>query len=190
MDLSPKAALTEPARLTILALISQDANSSQRRPFRRGRGPEAMALKDRLTEDLKLAMKSKDQLRMDVIRMVKAAITNKEIELRKDLDDLEMSRVMTVMVKQRREAAEQYQKGHRSDLAEKEMKEIAIIETYLPKALSKDELTQMVETAIQELGSVSMKDLGAVMKSVMGRVGGRPVDGKELSDLVRVRLQS
>jgi uncharacterized protein YqeY len=149
-----------------------------------------MALKDRLTEDLKVAMKSKDQLRMDVIRMVKAAILNKELELKKELDDLEMSRVMTVMVKQRREAAEQYQQGKRSDLADKEIREIAIIEGYLPKALSKDELTQIVDTVIQELGTVTIKDMGAVMKLVMGRVAGRPVDGKELSDLVRVRLQS
>ena len=149
-----------------------------------------MALKDRLTEDLKLAMKSKDQLRMDVIRMMKAAMTNKEIELKKELDDVEISRVMTVMVKQRREAADQYQKGHRSDLAEKEMKEIAIIETYLPKALSKEELTEMVDAVIRELGSVTIKDMGAVMKSVMSRLAERPVDGKELSDLVRARLQS
>jgi len=149
-----------------------------------------MTLKDRLTEDLKLAMKSKDQLRMDVIRMMKAAMTNKEIELKKELDDVEISRVMTVMVKQRREAADQYQKGHRSDLAEKEMKEIAIIETYLPKALSKEELTEMVDAVIRELGSVTIKDMGAVMKSVMSRLAERPVDGKELSDLVRARLQS
>ncbi|HEX3204385.1 MAG TPA: GatB/YqeY domain-containing protein [Nitrospiraceae bacterium] len=149
-----------------------------------------MALKDRLTEDLKVAMKGKDQLRMDVIRMVKAAIMNKEIELKKELDDAEMSRVMTVMVKQRREAADQYQKGNRKDLADKEIKEIAIIETYLPKSLSKDELTRIVDTVIQELGAVTIKDMGAVMKMVMGRVAGQPVDGKELSDLVRVRLHS
>ena len=149
-----------------------------------------MALKDRLTEDLKVAMKSKDQLRMDVIRMVKAAIMNKEIELKKELDDAEMSRVMTVMVKQRREAADQYQKGNRKDLADKEIKEIAIIEAYLPKSLSKDELTRIVDTVIQELGAVTIKDMGAVMKMVMGRVAGQPVDGKELSDLVRVRLHS
>ena len=148
-----------------------------------------MALKDRLTEDLKAAMKGKDQLRMDVIRMVKAAITNKEIELKKDLDDVETSRVMTVMVKQRREAADQYQKGHRSDLADKEIKEIAIIESYLPKPLSKEELTQVVDAVIQELGSVTIKDMGAVMKNAMGRLAGTPVDGKELSDLVRARLQ-
>jgi len=149
-----------------------------------------MALKDRLTEDLKVAMKGKDQLRMDVIRMVKAAIMNKEIELKKELDDAEMSRVMTVMVKQRREAADQYQKGNRKDLADKEIKEIAIIEAYLPKSLSKDELTRIVDTVIQELGAVTIKDMGAVMKMVMGRVAGQPVDGKELSDLVRVRLHS
>ncbi len=148
-----------------------------------------MSLHDRLSEDLKLAMKAKDQLRMDVIRMVKAAILNRQLELKKDLDDAEMSRVMTTLVKQRREAAEQYQKANRQDLAGKELREISIIETYLPKALSHEEIAQLIEAVIQESGAKTLKDMGAVMKTVMARLTGQAVDGKQISDLVRAKLQ-
>lgn len=147
-----------------------------------------MSLHEQLTEDLKNAMKAKDQLRMDVIRMIKAAILNKELELKKELDDAEMSRVMTTLVKQRKEAAEQYQKAKREDLAGKELREISIIEGYLPKALSPGELAQIVETAIRETGATTLKDMGTVMKTVMGRLGGQPADGKQISDLVRAKL--
>lgn len=148
-----------------------------------------MSLQDRLSEDLKVAMKAKDQLRMDVIRMVKAAILNRQLELKKDLDDAEMSRVMTTLVKQRREAAEQYQKANRQDLAGKELREIAIIESYLPKALSQDEVVQLIEAVIKESGAKTIKEMGAVMKSVMARLAGQTVDGKQISDLVRAKLQ-
>lgn len=148
-----------------------------------------MSLQDRLSEDLKQAMKGKDQLRMDVIRMIKAAILNKEIELKKDLDDAEMSRVMTALVKQRREAVEQYQKAKREDLAGKELKEIAIIEGYLPKALSPEEITQVIELVIRETGAATMKDMGTVMKAMMARLAGQAVDGKQISDLVRAKLK-
>jgi uncharacterized protein YqeY len=147
-----------------------------------------MSLHERLTEDLKLAMKAKDQLRMDVIRMIKAALLNKELELKKDLDDAEMSRVMTTLVKQRKEAAEQYQKAQRGDLADKELKEITIIEGYLPKALSSEEVTKLVEAVIREMGATTLKDMGNVMKAVMARLAGQTVDGKYVSDLVRVKL--
>src|ERR1043165_5567335 len=109
-----------------------------------------MSLSDRLTEDLKFAMKSRDQLRMDVIRMIKAAVLNKEVELKRDLDDAEMSRVMTTMIKQRKESVEQNEKGQRAELAAKERHEISIIESYLPKALSVDELEQIVTAVIRE----------------------------------------
>jgi uncharacterized protein YqeY len=148
-----------------------------------------MSLTDRLTDDLKLAMKARDQLRMDAIRMVKAALQNKEIELKKALDEGEMSRVLLTLVKQRKEAADQYQKGKRDDLADKELKEIVIIEAYLPKALSQEEIVQIVESVIRETGPVTMKDMGKVMKTVMAKVAGQAVDGKQLSDLVRTRLQ-
>lgn len=148
-----------------------------------------MSLHNRLAEDLKQAMKSRDQLRTDVIRMIKATILNKEIELKKDLDDAEMSRVMTTLIKQRKEAAEQFEKGHRNDLAQKELKEIAIIEGYLPRALAPEEIAQLVDTVVRETGASSAKDMGAVMKAVMARLAGQNVDGKQLSDLVRTKLR-
>ena len=148
-----------------------------------------MSLQDRLTEDLKLAMKARDQLRMDVIRMIKAAVMNKELENKKDLDDAEMSRVMTTMIKQRRESVEQFEKGNRAELAAKERQEIAILESYLPQALSSGQLSTIVDAVIQETGAQSLKEMGAVMKAVMARVAGRPVDGKQISDLVRAKLQ-
>ncbi len=147
-----------------------------------------MSLRDRLTEDLKLAMKARDQLRMDVIRMIKAAVLNKEVELKKDLDDAEMSRIMTTMIKQRKESVEQFEKGQRAELAAKERQEISIIETYLPKALSADELAQAVDAVIRETGATSAKDMGLVMKAVMARLAGQSVDGKSVSDLVRSKL--
>jgi uncharacterized protein YqeY len=134
-------------------------------------------------------MKAKDQLRMDVIRMIKAAVLNKELELKKSLDDAEMSRVMTALVKQRKEAAEQYQKAKRDDLAGKELQEIAIIEGYLPKALSPEEIAQVVETVIRETGAATLRDMGNVMKAVMARLAGQAVDGKQISDLVRAKLK-
>jgi len=148
-----------------------------------------MSLTDRLSDDLKMAMKARDQLRMDAIRMVKAALQNKEIELKKALDEAEMSRVLMTLVKQRKEAAEQYQKGKREDLADKELKEIVIIEGYLPKALSQEEIVQVVESVLRETGPVTAKDMGKVMKAVMAKLAGQAVDGKQLSDLVRARLQ-
>lgn len=147
-----------------------------------------MSLSDRLTQDLKLAMKSRDQLRMDVIRMIKAAVLNKEVELKRDLDDAEMSRVMTTLVKQRRESVEQFEKAQRMELAAKERKEIAIIESYLPKPLSSQEIENLVASAIMETGSSSLKDMGAVMKAVMARLAGQSIDGKQVSDLVKSKL--
>lgn len=147
-----------------------------------------MSLHDRLSDDLKTAMKAKDQLRMDVIRMIKAALLNKEIELKKNLDDAEMSKVMTTMLKQRRESIEQYQKAKRDDLAAKEIKEIAIIEGYLPKAASTEDITQAIDAVVKETGASSMKDMGNVMKAVMVTLAGQTVDGKQVSDLVKSKL--
>ncbi|MEK6786281.1 MAG: GatB/YqeY domain-containing protein [Nitrospirota bacterium] len=147
-----------------------------------------MSLSDRLTEDLKLAMKSRDQLRMDVIRMIKAAVLNKEVELKRDLDDAEMSRVMTTLVKQRRESVEQFEKAQRMELAAKERKEIEIIEAYLPTPLSPQQLEAIVATAVAETGSRTHKDMGIVMKAVMARLAGQSVDGKQVSDLVKSKL--
>lgn len=148
-----------------------------------------MSLRDRLTEDLKQAMKSRDQLRMDVIRMIKAAVLNKEVEQKKDLDDAEMSRVMTTLIKQRRESVEHFEKAQRMELAAKERQEITIIEGYLPAALSTQELEAVIDSVLTETGSRSLKDMGAVMKAITARLTGQAVDGKQLSDLVRTKLQ-
>ena len=147
-----------------------------------------MSLHDRLTEDLKLAMKSRDQLRMDVIRMIKAAVLNKEVELKRDLDDAEMSRVMTALIKQRRESVEQFEKAQRTELAKKERAEITIIEAYLPQALSPQELETIVTSVITETGARTPKEMGTVMKAVMARLVGQTVDGKQISDLVKRHL--
>jgi len=147
-----------------------------------------MSLYDRLTEDLKFATKSRNQLRMDVIRMIKAAVLNKEVELKRDLDDAEMSRVMTTLVKQRRESIEQFEKAQRQELAAKERQEIEIIESYLPKPISPEELETLITSVIADTGSQSMKDMGAVMKAVMTRLGGQTVDGKHVSELVKRKL--
>ena len=148
-----------------------------------------MPLNDRLSEDLKNAMKAKDQLRMDTIRMIKAALFNKEIELNKALDESETNKVLTTMVKQRKESADQYRTANRSELAEKELKEIVIVESYLPQALSPEEVAQMVDAVVQETGATTAKDMGKVMKAVMARLAGQAVDGKLISELVRIRLQ-
>ena len=148
-----------------------------------------MSLHDRLSEDLKSAMKSRDQLRMDVIRMIKAAVQYKEVELKQDLDDAGMSRIMTTLIKQRKEAAEQFEKGNRQDLAERERLEISIIEGYLPAALSSEELADLVQTVIKDSGATSLKDMGQVMKAVMAKLAGQAVDGKVVSDLVKAALQ-
>lgn len=149
-----------------------------------------MSLIERLAEDIKTAMKARDQFRLDVIRMAKAALMNREIELKGTLDDAESTRVMVGLVKQRKESVELFRKGQRPDLADKEIKEIAIIETYLPKALSQDEVRKLVEAVIAETGATSPKDMGNVMKAVMARLAGQPVDGKVISDLVRGKLAS
>ena len=148
-----------------------------------------MSLHDRLSEDVKSAMKSRDQLRMDVIRMIKASVQYKEVELKQDLDDAGMSRIMTTLIKQRKEAAEQFEKGNRQDLATKERQEISIIESYLPAALSSDELAKIVALVITESGATSVKEMGQVMKAVMARLAGQSVDGKVVSDLVKTALQ-
>jgi hypothetical protein len=148
-----------------------------------------MSLPDRLSEDLKHAMKAKDQLRMDTIRMIKAAFFNKEIELKKQLDEVEMNDVLMTLVKQRRDSASQYQKAKRDDLADKELKEIVIVESYLPPALSQEEIVRVIDNVVRETGAGGAKDMGKVMKAIMAKLAGQTIDGKQISDLVRSKLQ-
>lgn len=148
-----------------------------------------MSLDDQLLEDLGQAMRSKEQLRVNVIRMMKAAIQTKQLDLKRELDDAELTKVMTTLIKQGKEAAELYSKAKRDDLAAKELQEIGIIERYLPQAVSEEELVQVIHTVVEETAAQGLKDLGTVMKTVMARLAGRPVDGKRASELVRGQLQ-
>jgi uncharacterized protein YqeY len=143
---------------------------------------------ERIQGDLTAAMKEKDELRLSVLRMVKSALKNKEIEKVRPLDDMESLQVLQTLVKQRHESAEQFTKGGRNDLAEKELKEIKIIEKYLPAAPSDSEIRAAVEAAIAEAGADSLKQMGAVIKAARARLEGKNVDGKALIDHVRARL--
>lgn len=143
---------------------------------------------DKIQADLTAAMKEKDELRLSVLRMMKAALKNKEIEKMHALSDLESLQVLQTLVKQRRESVEQFTRGGRNDLAAKESKEIAIIEQYLPAAPSDAEIQQAIEAAISQEGADSLKQMGAVIKAARSRLEGKAVDGKVLSDRVRARL--
>jgi uncharacterized protein YqeY len=143
---------------------------------------------DRIQNDITAAMRSKDELRLSVLRMTKSALKNKEIEKMRPLDDLESLQILQTLVKQRRESVDQFTKGGRKDLAEKEAKEINIIEEYLPAAPNDEEIQRAVEAAIVEAGADSLKQMGAVIKAARARLEGKAIDGKLLSDKVRERL--
>jgi uncharacterized protein YqeY len=143
---------------------------------------------ERIQSDLTAAMKEKDELKLSVLRMVKSALKHKEIEKVRPLNDLESLQVLQTLVKQRHESAEQFRKGGRNDLAEKEIKEIAIIEKYLPAAHSDQEMHEAIDAAIAEEGADSLKQMGAVVKAARAKLEGKAIDGKALSDKVRERL--
>ncbi|MGH9686023.1 MAG: GatB/YqeY domain-containing protein [Candidatus Acidiferrales bacterium] len=147
-----------------------------------------MSYLNRIQADLTAAMKEKDELRLSVLRMMKSALKYKEVERARALDDLESLQVLQTLVKQRRESVDQFNKGGRKDLAEKEAKEIIIIEEYLPAAPSDSEIQHAVEAAVNEMGADSLKQMGAVIKAARARLEGRAIDGKTLSDRVRERL--
>jgi hypothetical protein len=146
-----------------------------------------MALKERLDQDLKAAMREKAQLRLDTIRMLKSAVKYREIELMKPLDDAGIQGVIASEVKRRRDAIEQYRAGHRQDLADKEEAEMAVLQGYLPQQLTADELRAKVEAAVQAVGAQGMKDMGKVMKALLPEVQGR-AEGSAVSELVKARL--
>jgi uncharacterized protein YqeY len=147
-----------------------------------------MTLIDRIQKDLVQAMKAKQELRLSCLRMVKTALKNKEIEKIRPLDDAESLAVLQTLVKQRKESVEQFTKGGRMDLAEKETREIAIIEEYLPAAPSDADINQAIEAAMAETGANSPKQMGLVIKVAKAKLEGKTVDGKILSDRVRDRL--
>jgi uncharacterized protein YqeY len=146
-----------------------------------------MSLDERLTEEMKQAMKSNDKLRLSTIRMIRSTAKNKEIELRKKLDDEEIQKVIQGMVRKGEESVEQFQSGGRMDLVEKEKKEIEILKSFLPQPMSQEEILRIIDQSIEETQASSLKDLGKVMKSVIPKLGGK-VDGRLVNQLVKERL--
>jgi len=146
-----------------------------------------MSLEERLVEEMKQAMKSNDKLRLSTIRMIRSALKNKEIELRKKLEDEDVVKVIQVMVRKGEESVEQFQTGGRGDLVEKEKKEIEILKSFLPQPLTQEEILKIIDQSIQETQASSLKDIGKVMKSVMPKIGGK-ADGKLINQLVKERL--
>lgn len=147
-----------------------------------------MNLIEQIQKDLTAAMKEKDELRLSVLRMVKSALKNKEIEKMRPLESMEALQVLQTLVKQRHESVEQFRKGGRDDLAAKESSEITIIEGYLPPAPNDAEISRAIEEAISDVGADSLKQMGAVIKAARAKLEGKTVDGKVLSEKVRERL--
>jgi uncharacterized protein len=147
-----------------------------------------MPLVDQIQKDIVAAMREKSELRLSVLRMVKSALHLKSVEKMRPLEDAESMQILQTLLKQRRESVEQFTKGGRQELADKETKEIAIIEEYLPAGASDAEMAKAIEDAVVEAGANSPKQMGAVIKAAKAKLEGKTVDGKVLSDRVRERL--
>ncbi len=143
-----------------------------------------MGLKERIQEDMRKAAKERDSLALSALRMAIAAIKNREIEVRGEIGDDAVAKLLGTMIKQRREAVELYNKGGRPELADKESREIAVLEAYLPKGLSPAEVEALAREAVAAAGAKSPSDLGRVMKELMPKVAGR-ADGKMVNEIVR-----
>ncbi|HEX5873394.1 MAG TPA: GatB/YqeY domain-containing protein [Pyrinomonadaceae bacterium] len=149
-----------------------------------------MSLGKQIVADLTTAMKAQDAPRTSTLRMVKAAMMNRQIEKGSELDDDDMQKLLRSLVKQRRDSIEQYEKAGRAELVAKEQAEIDVIETYLPQAASQEEIEQAVVAAIAETGASSMKDMGKVMKATQATLAGKNADGKTVSEVVKAKLAS
>jgi Uncharacterized conserved protein len=146
-----------------------------------------MSLNEKIVSDLTTAMKAKDADRLSALRMVKANLMNRKIEKGGELTDDEVTKALQSLVKQRRDSIEQYQNAGRTELADKERSELAVIEEYLPQAASAEEIDAAVSAATQT-GATSMKDMGSVMKAAMANLAGKSADGKAVSEAVRAKL--
>jgi hypothetical protein len=147
-----------------------------------------MSLSERIQQDIVAAMRAKEELRLAVLRSVKAAIQLKEVDKMRKMDETESIALLQTLVKQRKESIDQFGKGGRQDLVDKETKELAILETYLPAGASEAEMDAAIAKAIAETGANSIKQMGAVVKAAKSALEGKAVDGKALSDRVRDRL--
>ena len=147
-----------------------------------------MSLKQQIISDLTTSMKAQDAPRTSTLRMVKAAVMNREIEKGGELDDEEMMKLLRSLVKQRHDSVEQYEKAGRQELADKEKTEIAVIEAYLPQAAAREEIEAAVTAAIAETGAGSIKDMGRVMKAAQAALAGKNADGRTVSEIVKAKL--
>jgi uncharacterized protein YqeY len=147
-----------------------------------------MSLTKQIVSDLTAAMKAQDAAKMSTLRMVKAAMMNRQIEKGSELDDDDMQKLLRSLVKQRRDSIEQYEKAGRQELVDKEQAEIDVIEIYLPKAASREEIEQVVAAVIAETGASSMKDMGKVMKAAQAALEGKNADGRVVSEVVKAKL--
>jgi uncharacterized protein len=147
-----------------------------------------MTLSEQVQKDIVVAMKAKEELRLGVLRMVKAAIQLKEVEKKRPLDEPESIQLLQTLLKQRKESIDQFSKGGRQDLVDKENKELQVIEAYLPAGASQAEMDEAIDKAIVATGANSMKQMGGVVKAAKEALTGKTVDGKSLSDCVRERL--
>jgi uncharacterized protein YqeY len=149
-----------------------------------------MTIQEKIQAQMTDAMRNKDQLRLSVLRMMKTAVKNKEIEKMKPLDENECVAVLNTLVKQRKDSVDQFRKGGREELAQKEEAEIKIIEEYLPAAASEDDIRAAIDGAIAETSAASMKDMGKVMKAALARLAGKSADGTRVSQMVKEKLSS
>ena len=147
-----------------------------------------MTIQEKIQSDLAEAMRSKEALRLSVLRMMKSAVKNKEVDKMRPLEEAEVLGVLNTLVKQRKDSVEQFRKGGREELALKEEAEIKIIEEYLPAGASDEDLRRAIEEAVQETGAASIKDMGKVMKATMARLSGKTADGSRVSQLVKEKL--
>jgi uncharacterized protein YqeY len=147
-----------------------------------------MPLIEQLATTIAEAMKARDQLRLSSLRMLKAALMNKEVEKGRSLTDAEELQVVASLVKQRKDSIDQFTRAGRQDLVDKETAELVFIEAYLPPALGAQDLERVVAEVVAETGATSPKDMGKVMKGVMAKLAGAQVDGKAVNELVRRRL--
>jgi len=149
-----------------------------------------MTLSEQIQKDITTAMKARDEQRLSCLRMVKTALKNREIEKMAPLDDKEAQQVLSTLIKQRKDSVEQFTKGGRQEMADKEAAEITLIETYMPKAADEEDIVAGVKAVIAEMGAPTIKDMGTVMKNVMARFAatGLRVDGKQVSEAVKREL--
>ncbi len=147
-----------------------------------------MSLMERISADMTVAMRARDQVRLAPLRMAKAALMNREVEKGRALDEAESQQVIVGLIKQRRDSVEQFRNGGREDLASKEAAEIITLEAYVPPPVDPAEVEAAVDAAILEAGATSVKDMGRVMKGVMARLAGQSVDGRTVNELVKRKL--